>query len=74
MKFRWSTTDEVFTDKEFEYLNGLNCNYIEDLENPRCEVTDEMASLWELMGVDVDSGPTSEHIIAACERCEEGSQ
>ncbi|KAG5377758.1 hypothetical protein IGI04_025600 [Brassica rapa subsp. trilocularis] len=40
----------------------------------RCEVTDEMASFWEVMGVDVDSGPTSEHIIAACERCEEWPQ
>ncbi|KAF8115522.1 hypothetical protein N665_0026s0065 [Sinapis alba] len=29
---------------EFEQLTGLNCEYIEHLENPRCEVTNEMAS------------------------------
>ncbi|KAF8080069.1 hypothetical protein N665_0977s0003 [Sinapis alba] len=29
---------------EFEQLTGLNCEYIEHLENPRCDVTNEMAS------------------------------
>ncbi|KAF2594699.1 hypothetical protein F2Q70_00043680 [Brassica cretica] len=56
---------------EFEYLIGLNCDYIEDMKNPRWNITKELVSLWELMGVDFVAGPTSEHIIAACERCEE---
>ncbi|KAF3592939.1 hypothetical protein DY000_02025074 [Brassica cretica] len=42
---------------EFEHLTGLNCDYIEDLENPRCEVTKEMTAFWEKMGVDLDTGP-----------------
>ncbi|KAF8075404.1 hypothetical protein N665_1096s0004 [Sinapis alba] len=35
---------------DFEHLTGLNCEYIENLENPRCEVTKEMASFWERIG------------------------
>ncbi|CAN6898766.1 unnamed protein product, partial [Brassica oleracea] len=46
-----------FTLLEFEHLTGLNCDYIEDLENPRCKVTKEMAAFWEMLGVDV--GPTT---------------
>ncbi|KAF3517853.1 hypothetical protein DY000_02064166 [Brassica cretica] len=42
---------------EFEHLTGLNCDYIKDLENPRCEVTKEMAAFWEMVGVDLDTGP-----------------
>ncbi|CAG7875645.1 unnamed protein product [Brassica rapa] len=42
---------------EFEYLTGLNCDYIKDLENSRCEVTKEMAAFWEKMRVDLDTGP-----------------
>ncbi|CAN6858801.1 unnamed protein product, partial [Brassica oleracea] len=33
-----------FSLLEFEHLTGLNYDYIEDLENPRCEVTKEMAA------------------------------
>ncbi|KAF8108580.1 hypothetical protein N665_0107s0002 [Sinapis alba] len=40
---------------EFEHLTGLNCAYIENFENPRCEVTKEMASFWERIGVSVDA-------------------
>lgn len=54
--------------------SGLKCDYIEDLENPRCEVKKEMASFWGMMGVDLDAGTTSEQILAACERCEEWSR
>ncbi|CAF2087290.1 unnamed protein product, partial [Brassica napus] len=59
---------------EFEHLTGLNCDYIEDLENPRVEVTKEMAAVWEMMGVDVDVGRTTEHTKAAFGRCEEWSR
>ncbi|KAF3496876.1 hypothetical protein DY000_02053599 [Brassica cretica] len=58
----------------FEHLTGLNCDYIEDPKNPRVEVTKEMAAFWEMMGVDVDAGPTTEHIKAAFGRCEEWSR
>ena len=58
-----------FSLLEFEHLTGLNCNYIEDLENPRVEVTKAMAAFWEMMGVDVDVGQTTEHIKAAFGRC-----
>nr|VDD54207.1 unnamed protein product [Brassica oleracea] len=53
---------------EFEHLTGLNCEYTENLDNPDVEVTDELARFWELMGVDIDAGPNSQQIIAACQR------
>ena len=59
---------------EFEYLTGLNCNYIENLENQKGEFIKEMVSFWETMGVVVDVGPSSELIISTCERCEEWSR
>ena len=59
---------------EFEYLTGLNCNYIENLENQKGEFIKEMVSFWETMGVVVDAGPSSELIISTCERCEEWSR
>ncbi|XP_022564995.1 uncharacterized protein LOC106394317 [Brassica napus] len=58
----------------FEHLTGLNWDYIEDLENPRVEVTKEMAAFWEMMGVDVDAEPNTEHIKATFGRCEEWSR
>ena len=63
-----------FSLNEFEHLTCLICDYIEDLENPRCEITKEMASFWEMMVVDVDAGPTSEQIIPTCGRCEDWSR
>ncbi|KAF8051376.1 hypothetical protein N665_1738s0003 [Sinapis alba] len=59
---------------EFKHLTCLNCEYTENLENSRCEVTKEMASFWERIGVSVDVGPTSEQIIGACQRCQEWSR
>ncbi|CAN7111686.1 unnamed protein product [Brassica rapa subsp. narinosa] len=59
---------------EFEYLTGLNCDYIKDLENPRCEVTTEMAALWEKMGVDIDTGPSIDQITEAFYNCDEWSR
>ncbi|KAF2587579.1 hypothetical protein F2Q70_00036175 [Brassica cretica] len=60
-----------FSLLEFEQLTGLNCDYIEVLKNPRVQVTKEMAAFWEIMGVDVDAGPTTEQIKAAFGRYEE---
>ncbi|CAN6860846.1 unnamed protein product [Brassica oleracea] len=40
----------------------------------KVEVTKEMAAFWEMMGVDVDDGPTTKHIKAAFGRCEEWSR
>ncbi|KAF3593626.1 hypothetical protein DY000_02020272 [Brassica cretica] len=59
---------------EFEHLSGLNCDYIKDLENPRCEVTKEMAAFWEKMGVDLDTGSSIEQITEAFYRCDEWSR
>nr|VDD23367.1 unnamed protein product [Brassica rapa] len=55
LDFGW--TSRLFSLIEFEHLTGLNCDYIKDLENPRCEVTTEMAAFWEKMRVDLDTGP-----------------
>ncbi|KAF2589277.1 hypothetical protein F2Q70_00039428 [Brassica cretica] len=59
---------------EFEHLTGLNCDYIKDLENPRCEVTKEMTAFLEKMGVDLDTGPSIEQITKAFYRCDEWSR
>ncbi|KAF8087927.1 hypothetical protein N665_0560s0005 [Sinapis alba] len=75
LKFKEMDFDPVrFSLIEFEQLTGLNCEYIEHLENPRCEVTNEMASFWERIGVSVDVGPSSEQIITALKRRQEWSR
>ncbi|KAF8109762.1 hypothetical protein N665_0092s0033 [Sinapis alba] len=72
LKFKEMDFDPVrFSLIKFEQLTGLNCEYIEHLENPRCEITNEMASFWERIGVSVDGGPSSEQIIKALKRCQE---
>nr|VDD50059.1 unnamed protein product [Brassica oleracea] len=63
-----------WTSRLFEHLTVLNCDYIKDLENPRCEVTKAMAAFWEKMGVDLDSGPSIEQITEAFYRCDEWSR
>ncbi|KAF3505825.1 hypothetical protein F2Q69_00004583 [Brassica cretica] len=59
-----------FSLLEFENLTSLNCEYIEDLERPHCVVTKELTSFWEMFGVHVEVGPSTQKIIAAFERCE----
>ncbi|KAF8111991.1 hypothetical protein N665_0069s0018 [Sinapis alba] len=59
---------------EFEHLTSLNCDYVENLKNLRCEVTEEPIAFWQLLGVRIDVGPTTEQIIAACKRCSEWSR
>ncbi|KAF3602376.1 hypothetical protein F2Q69_00033815 [Brassica cretica] len=59
-----------FSLLEFENLTGLNCEYIEDLERPHSVVTKELTSFWEMLGVHVEAGPSTQEIIAALERCE----
>ncbi|KAF8105320.1 hypothetical protein N665_0158s0009 [Sinapis alba] len=59
---------------DFEHLIGLNCDYVENLKNLRCEVTEEKIAFWQLLGVGIDVGPTTEQIIAACKRCSEWSR
>uniref|UniRef100_A0A0D3A7J4 DUF1985 domain-containing protein n=1 Tax=Brassica oleracea var. oleracea TaxID=109376 RepID=A0A0D3A7J4_BRAOL len=59
-----------FSLLEFEYLTGLNCKYIEDLERPHSVVTKELTYFWEILGVHVEAGPSTQVIIAILERCE----
>ncbi|KAL0645422.1 hypothetical protein Bca4012_043713 [Brassica carinata] len=59
-----------FSLLEFENLTGLNCEYIEDLERPHSVVTKELTSFWEMLGVHVEVGPSTQEIIAALQRCE----
>ncbi|RID40233.1 LOW QUALITY PROTEIN: hypothetical protein BRARA_J00294 [Brassica rapa] len=58
-----------FSLSEFVNLTGLNCEYIEDLERPHYVVTKELTSFWEMLGVHVEDGPSTQEIIAAFERC-----
>ncbi|KAJ4884704.1 Uncharacterized protein Rs2_34797 [Raphanus sativus] len=50
-------------------ITGLNCEYIEDLDTPKCDVTPEMVSFWGKMGVYLEAGPTTDQIIDALKRC-----
>nr|VDD50278.1 unnamed protein product [Brassica oleracea] len=59
-----------FSLLEFENLTGLNCEYIEDLDRPHSVVTKELTSFWEMLGVHVEAGPSTQEKIAALERCE----
>ncbi|KAF8056406.1 hypothetical protein N665_1273s0008 [Sinapis alba] len=59
---------------EFEHLTGLNRDYVKNLENSRCEVTEETTTFWQLLGVGIDAGPTTEKIITTCKRCAEWSR
>uniref|UniRef100_A0A0D3CEU6 Ubiquitin-like protease family profile domain-containing protein n=1 Tax=Brassica oleracea var. oleracea TaxID=109376 RepID=A0A0D3CEU6_BRAOL len=59
-----------FSLLEVENLTDLNCEYIEDLERPHCVVTNELTSFWEMLGVHVEAGPSTQEIIATFERCE----
>ncbi|XP_048616578.1 uncharacterized protein LOC111207285 [Brassica napus] len=63
-----------FSLLEFENLTGLNCEYIEDLETPKCDVTPEMVSFWGMLGVHLEAGPTTDQIIAALQRCGDWSR
>ncbi|XP_056847296.1 uncharacterized protein LOC130497990, partial [Raphanus sativus] len=63
-----------FSLLEFENITGLNCEYIEDLETPECEVTPKMVSFWGMMGVHLEAGPTTDQIIAALKRCGDWSR
>ncbi|KAL0823837.1 hypothetical protein Bca101_047514 [Brassica carinata] len=56
-----------FSLLEFENLTGLNCEYIKDLETPKCDVTPEMVSFWGMLGVHLEVGPTTDQIIADLE-------
>ncbi|CAA7014440.1 unnamed protein product [Microthlaspi erraticum] len=52
---------------EFEHLTGLNCDYVEDLGDPKCKVTLDMRAFWEKLGVGVELGPSQVELIRACE-------
>ncbi|KAG5375504.1 hypothetical protein IGI04_040100 [Brassica rapa subsp. trilocularis] len=71
---KFKELDFGWTSRLFEHLTGLNCDYIKDLENPRCEVTTEMAAFWEKMRVDIDTGPSIEQITEAFYNCDEWSR
>ncbi|KAF8049790.1 hypothetical protein N665_2116s0001 [Sinapis alba] len=58
---------------EFEHLTGPNYDYVENLENPRCEVMEETTAFWQLLGVGIDDGFTTYQIITSCKRCAEWS-
>ncbi|KAF3551031.1 hypothetical protein DY000_02009213 [Brassica cretica] len=58
-----------FSLLEFGNLTGLNCEYIKDLERPHYVVTKELTSFWEMLGVHVEAGPSTQEIIATFERC-----
>ncbi|KAG2330092.1 hypothetical protein Bca52824_001272 [Brassica carinata] len=51
-------------------VTGLNCEYIENLKRPNCVVTNELASFWEKLGVDIEAGPSTEQITTSLGRCE----
>ncbi|KAF3524165.1 hypothetical protein F2Q69_00046336 [Brassica cretica] len=48
-----------FSLLEFEHLTGLNCDYIEDLENPRCEHLGDARSGLGMIACGSDTLPSS---------------
>ncbi|ESQ30811.1 hypothetical protein EUTSA_v10012042mg [Eutrema salsugineum] len=73
----WSligTTPVQFLLHEFEEITGLNCGYVDDLAVTDLELSDDMQAFWELMGVDVESGPSTIEIIEACSNCSSWSR
>ncbi|KAF8111942.1 hypothetical protein N665_0070s0012 [Sinapis alba] len=65
LKFKELNFDPVrFSLIEFEQLTGLNYEYIGNLENPRCEITKEMTSFCERIGVSVDVDPRRKYLTA----------
>ncbi|XP_024013231.1 uncharacterized protein LOC112087554 [Eutrema salsugineum] len=68
----WSligTTPVRFSLHEFEEITGLNCGFVDNLALADLELSDEMQAFWELMGVDVELGPSTIEIIEACSNC-----
>lgn len=63
-----------FSLYEFEHITGLNCDYTENLESPEVEVSDDMKAFWGLLGVDLESGPSINDLVAACNRCQDWSR
>ncbi|ESQ33269.1 hypothetical protein EUTSA_v10005474mg [Eutrema salsugineum] len=63
-----------FSLHEFEEITGLNCGYVDDLALADLELSDEMQAFWELMGVDVESGPSTIEIIEAFSNCSSWSR
>ncbi|XP_024013364.1 uncharacterized protein LOC112087722 [Eutrema salsugineum] len=53
---------------EFEHITGLNCEYVDNLEDPVVEITEEMQDFWERLGVNQDLGPSTEDLIEASTR------
>ncbi|XP_024016347.1 uncharacterized protein LOC112089822 [Eutrema salsugineum] len=58
-----------FSLNEFEHITGLNCEYVDNLEDPVVEITDEMKDFWERLGVNQELGPSTEDLIEACKEC-----
>ncbi|XP_024010382.1 uncharacterized protein LOC112085400 [Eutrema salsugineum] len=63
------TTPVRFSLNEFEEITGLNCGYVDDLALADLELSDEIRAFWELMGVDVESDPSTIEIIEVCSNC-----
>ncbi|XP_024007980.1 uncharacterized protein LOC112083983 [Eutrema salsugineum] len=73
----WSligTTPIRFSLHEFEEITGLNCGYVDDLALTDLALEDDMRAIWELMGVDAESGPSTTEIIEACSNCSSWSR
>ncbi|ESQ30934.1 hypothetical protein EUTSA_v10012089mg [Eutrema salsugineum] len=73
----WSligTTPVRFSLHEFEEITRFNCGYVDDLAVTDLELSDDMRAFWELMGVDVELGPSTIEIIEACSNCSSWSR
>ncbi|CAN7028102.1 unnamed protein product [Brassica oleracea var. botrytis] len=50
-------------------IPGLNCEYLNNLENPLVEVTDDMKAFWGKIGVNFDRGSSIDELTAARQMC-----
>ena len=58
-----------FSLHELKEIPGLNCEYLNNLENPLVEVTDDMKAFWGKIGVNFDRGSSIDELTAARQMC-----
>ncbi|ESQ38783.1 hypothetical protein EUTSA_v10029463mg [Eutrema salsugineum] len=68
LDFGWASrlVHHMLTFQIFEEITGLNYGYVDDLAVTDLELSDDIRAFWELMRVDVESGPSTIEIIEAC--------
>ncbi|XP_024006118.1 uncharacterized protein LOC112082823 [Eutrema salsugineum] len=65
---KFSQLDFGWTSRLVHYILDMQL-YVDNLEDPVVEITEEMQDFWERLGVNQDLGPSTEDLIEACKEC-----